>query len=110
MKLVNKVTDESYIQWVEKFVIDVINSASINCEEVIIDDIEFSKRVFLVVDNEEYDIRTWNFYPLDSDDNGKTCAEIVDYTLFKMVTDDNGDSYGEEVWEGRLRIDWNNNI
>lgn len=110
MKLVNKVTDESYIQWVEKFVTDVINSASINCEEVIIDDIEFSKRVFLVVDNEKYDIRTWNFYPLEMDDNGKTCAEIVNYTLFKMIVDNNGNGYGEEVWEGRLRIDWNNNI
>ena len=61
MNLINKVTEESYTQWIEKFVTDVLNKGNVSCKEVIIEDIEFSKRVFLVVDEEEYDIRTWNF-------------------------------------------------
>ena len=110
MNLINKVTEESYAQWIEKFVIDVLNKCNVECNEVIIEDIEFSKRVFLVVDGEEYDIRTWNFHPVSEDKNGKTCAEIVDYTLFKMVMDNNGNGHGEEVGEGRLNIEWKNEI
>ena len=108
MKLINKVTEESYIQWIEKFVTDVLNKGNIKCDEVVIDDIEFSKRVFLTVDGEEFDIRTWNFRPSKKDENGQTCAEMVEYTLFKMVADELG-SYGEEVDEGYLRIEWENN-
>ena len=44
------------------------------------------------------------------DKNGKTCAEIVDYTLFKIVMDNNGNGHGEEVGEGRLNIEWKNEI
>ena len=75
---------------------------------MVIDDIEFSKRVFLTVDGEEFDIRTWNFRPSKKDENGQTCAEMVEYTLFKMFSDELG-SYGEEVDEGYLRIEWENN-
>ena len=110
MKLINKVTEESYIQWIEQFVMDVINKAKLNCKKVVIGDIEFSKRIFLTIDEEEYDIRTWNFHPVSEDENGETCAEIVDYTLFKMIMDNNGNGHGEEVDEGRLRIEWNNAI
>lgn len=46
MKVISKVTEESYIQWIEQFVMDVINKATLNCKEIIIDDIEFSKRIF----------------------------------------------------------------
>ena len=110
MNLINKVTEESYVQWIERFVVNVINKAKLNCNEVVIDDIEFSKRIFLTIDAEEYDIRTWNFHPVGEDKNGKTCAEIVDYTLFKMVMDNNGNGHGEEVGEGRLNIEWKNEI
>lgn len=108
MKLVNRVTEESYTQWIEKFVTDVLDIGEISGDEVIIEDIEFSKRVFLTVDGEEYTIRTWNFHPVEVDNNGKTCAEMVDYTLFKMVSDELG-SHGEEMDEGYLRIEWENN-
>ena len=50
MNLINKVTEESYTQWIEKFVTDVLNKGNVSCKEVIIEDTEFSKRVFLVVD------------------------------------------------------------
>ena len=107
MNLINKVTEESYTQWIEKFVTDVLNKCKVDCKEVIIENIEFSKRVFLVVDGEEYDIRTWNFRPAKKDKKGHTCAEIVEYTLFKMRVDKHG-YHGEEVDEGCLRIEWKN--
>ena len=44
MNLINKVTEDSYVQWIERFVVNVINKAKLNCKEVVIDDIEFSKR------------------------------------------------------------------
>ena len=108
MNLKNNVTEESYVQWIKKFVVDVLNKGNVVYDEVIIEDIEFSKRVFLVVDGKEYDIRTWNFRPAKKDKNGQTCAEMVEYTLFKMVDDEHG-FHGEEVDEGRLRIEWKNN-
>ena len=49
MKIINKVTEESYAQWIEDFVKTVINKANLDCKEVIIDDIEFSKYIFLII-------------------------------------------------------------
>ena len=108
MKIINKVTEESYVQWIEKFVRNVLYKERITYTEASIEDIEFDKRIFLNVDGKEYDIRTWNFKPLDTDKNGNTCAEVVDYTLFKMVDDADGGSHGEEVGEGQFIIEWNN--
>lgn len=107
MKITNKVTDETYIQWIESFVKEVITRANISCNEVIIEDVEHSKRIFLTIDGEEYDIRTWNFRPAKKDKSGRTCAEMVDYTLFQMVKDNTG-SHGKEVSEGRNKIEWKN--
>lgn len=109
MKLINKVTEESYIQWIEKFVRNVLFRKELTCEEVIIEDIEFSKRIFLNIDGEEYTIRTWNFKPIDADENGETCAEMVEYTLFKMIVDEDGNGHGEEVGDGSFIIEWVNN-
>lgn len=63
---------------------------------------------FLKIDGEDYDIRTWNFYPIKQDSNGKTCAELVRYTLFKMIWDEKGGGHGEEVDCGELKIEWKN--
>lgn len=107
MKIINKVTDSSYIQWVEKFVQDVLDRAQVSCNEVVIEDIEPRKRIFLTVDGEAYSIRTWNFRPVKKDDDGKTCAEMVEYTLYEMVRDNAG-SHGANVSAGTIRIDWKN--
>ena len=40
MNLTNNVTEESYTQWIEKFVTDVLNKGNVKCKEVIIEDIE----------------------------------------------------------------------
>ena len=48
------------------------------------------------------------FIQQKKDENGQTCAEMVEYTLFKMVADKLG-SHGEEVDEGYLMIEWKNN-
>lgn len=105
MKIINKVTDESYIQWIEKFVEKVTKRANIQCQEITVEDVEHSKRIFLTIDGEEYIIRTWNFHPVKKDEDGKTCAEMVGYTLYKMVMDNNG-SHGETVDEGKIKIEW----
>lgn len=108
MKIINKVTDESYIQWIEQFVKTVLERAELKCREVVITDIEHSKRIYLEIDGKEYDIRTWNFEPVNHDTNGDTCAENVRYTLFKMVSNGDGSGHGEEVDERTLRIEWKN--
>ena len=94
MKIINKVTDDGYIQWIENFVREVISKANLKCQEIVIEDIEWSKRVFLKVDGEEYDIRTWNFHPIKQDSDGKTCAELVRYTIFKTIWNGDGTGHG----------------
>lgn len=107
MKVVNKITDVNYVQWIEKFVTRVLKHAYIKCEEVVIEDIEPSKRIFIFVDGKEYDIRTWNYHIVKYDNNGIPCAERVDYTLFEVVKDNNG-SHGEIVDEDQTQIEWVN--
>ena len=112
MTIINKVVNDTlqtfgYGQWIEKFVKEVIKQARLECEEIIIDDIEFSKRIYLSVDNREYMIRTWNFHSVERDQNNKVCAEMVDYTLYEMIADETG-GHGNEVSNGMVRIDWKN--
>lgn len=109
MKIINKVTNEDYIQWIEDFVIKVLKHASIKHDETVICDIEPSRRIFIFVDDKEYDIRTWNYHVVKYDNNNIPCAENVEYTLFKIAQDDDG-SHGEIVDEGCIRIEWVNNI
>ena len=107
MKIINKVMDENYTQWIEKFVTRVLKHAYIKYEEVVIEDVEPSKRIFIFVDGKEYDIRTWNYHIVKYDNNGIPCAERVDYTLFEIVKDNNG-SHGEIVDEDQTQIEWVN--
>ena len=109
MKIINKVNDESYIQWIEKFVVDVLKSAraKVKCKEVVIEDIEPSRNISLSIDGKEYVIRTWNYHPIGTDLNGNTCAEDVEYTLYEMVEDEDG-AHGNEVDFGLIRITWRN--
>lgn len=109
MKIINKITDENYIQWIEKFVTRVLKHAYIKGKEVVIEDIEPSKRIFVSVDGEEYDIRTWNYHVVGYDNNGVPCKERVEYTLFKIVADNDG-SHGEIVDEDFTQIEWINNL
>ena len=109
MKITNKVMDENYTQWIEKFVTRVLKHAYIKCKEVVIEDIEPSKRIFIFVDGKEYDIRTWNYRPIRYDNNGVVCAERVEYTLFKIVPDNDG-SHGEVVDEDSTQIEWVNRL
>lgn len=107
MKIINKVTNEDYVQWIEKFVTRVLKHAYIKCKEVVIEDIEPSKRIFISIDGKEHDIRTWNYHIVKYDNNGIPCAERVEYTLFKIVSDDDG-SHGEVIDEDWTQIEWVN--
>lgn len=106
MKVTNKVNDPDYVQWIEKFVIQVIKKSKLACKEVVIDDVEDSKRIYLDVDGEEYAIRTWNFHFVKKDEKDRTCAEMVDYSLYKMIDDGDGSGHGEEVCNDSLMIEW----
>ena len=106
MIIVNKVTDIDYIQWIEKFVKDVLGK-NFDDKTIEIVDIEPSRRIFLIIDDEEYCIRTWNFNVVDLDDNDIPCAERVEWTLFKYVKDKSG-SHGEELDDGNTVIEWKN--
>lgn len=108
MKIIDKVNDKGYIQWIEDFIKHVIQKSKISCEEVVIEDIEYSKRIYLSIDGKEYVIRTWNFHSVKKDEQNHTCAEIVDYTLFKMIDDGDDGSHGEEICKGSIRIKWKN--
>ena len=105
MKIINRVDNDTlqifgYEQWIEKFVKDVVNQVKFKCKVVTIEDIEFSKRIILSIDGKEYNIRTWSFHPVN-DFHG----EIVDYTLFEIIKDENG-GYGNEISNGMVRIKW----
>lgn len=106
-KVTNKVTEKKYTQWIEGFVRTVIYNAGIGCKELVIDDIEESKRIFLLVDGKEYTIRTWSFIPAEEDEKGHVCAETVSYTLYKTVKDETG-SHGEKIFDETCSIDWEN--
>lgn len=108
MRIVNKVTEKTYIQWIKEFVSKVISLSGLSCEEIIIEDIEYGKRIFLIIDGIDYDIRTWDFVPTDKDANNEICSEIVRYTLFKTVCDGDGGSHSEEVYSGSIKISWEN--
>lgn len=107
MRIINKVTDEGYIQWIEDFVRRVLQSAKLSYEEVVIKDIEPSERIFLTIDEKEYTLRTWGFHPVEKDANGNTNAEMVEYTVYEMVADESG-SHGKEVDFGMIKIEWKN--
>ena len=107
MRIINKVTDEGYIQWIENFVRQVLQKAKMSYEEVVIEDIEYSKRIYLAIDGKEYSLRTWNFHSVEKNANGNTNAEMVEYTLYEMVSDKDG-AHGKEVDFGMIKIEWKN--
>lgn len=107
MAIINKVTDKGYIQWIEEFVKRVLQIAKLPYEETVIEDIEPSERIFVTIDGTKYDIRTWGFHPVEKDENGNLCAEMVEYTLYEMVADENG-LHGKEVDFGMIKITWKN--
>lgn len=67
----------------------------LECNKVIIDDVDYD-RIYLTIDGEEYDIRTWSYRPIRLDSDGKVCAEMVRYTLFKMIMDDDNNGHGDK--------------
>ena len=111
MKIINNVNKEvlqtfGYEQWIEQFVENVINKARLECNEVTIIDLD-GKTIYLSIDGQEYNLRTWNFHPVKRDENNIVCAEMVDYTLYEMVKDETG-GHGNEISNGMTRIDWKN--
>ena len=107
MKIKSNIENSNYTQWIIGFVESVIKKADIKCDEVVIDEV-VDKRMWLTIDGSEYAIRTWDFVPVRYDSQDRPCAERVDYTLFKDVSDGNGGGHGEEVCHGVEIIRWDN--
>ncbi len=107
MAIINKVTEKSYVKWIEEFVCKVIEHANINFDKVEIEYIEFDKRIFIKVDGVDYTIRTWNFHPIGTDFQGIPCCELVEYSLFSESL---GFASAKEVDKGEIEIQWENEI
>lgn len=102
--IINKVTYENYTHWIEYFVQRVLTESNVDYGEVVITDIDYGNRIFLSIDGEEYIVRTLEFIPVKGNEgweDGESCAESVEYTLYKMVKDQ---VYGVEVYEGIITI------
>lgn len=107
MSVINKVTDDNYVKWVEEFVCKVLKNANIEFNTVEIEDVEPDKRIFIKVDGIDYIVRTWNFHLVGTDMQGIPCCELVDYSLF--ITSENTEfRSGEELDEGKIEIQWEN--
>ena len=100
--MINKLDESSYIQWIEPFVANVLKKSNVNYKEVIINDMEGCKRIFLIIDSIEYTIRIWDFIVTKVDSKNKPCIAMINYTLFKQVIDGN---YSEEIFEGFEEIE-----
>lgn len=105
MMIINKITEESYVKWIEEFVCKVLENANIEFYIAEIEDIETNKRIFIKVDDKDYIIRTWNFHPVGTDFQGITCCELVEYSLFFESLDFVS---GKEVDKGKIEIQWEN--
>lgn len=45
MEIINKVTEDSYVKWIEEFVCQVLEKANVDFDIVEIKDVEFDKRI-----------------------------------------------------------------
>ena len=104
--IINKLEDSSDIQWIESFVTKVLEKSGVSYSEAIIDTMESSKRIYLIIDGNEYTIRTWDFTVTKTDANNIPCAEMIDYTLYKQVEEEGG--YHKDIVEGSEEIEWIN--
>ena len=108
MKIINKVDNTNCRQWVGELTKQAIQNSKLDCTEVVIEEFDFSERIFLKINETEYTIRIWDFNPLNRDKKGDICRAIATYTLFMMVEEEDGGSYGEEIDYNTLMIAWKN--
>lgn len=98
-----------YSEWLDNFIEDVFNKSNINENELIISDIEPSKRIFLEnPQGKEYTIRTWNFIVTKEDDNKLPCSEDVEWDLY--FYENKTDTSGKNIKYGISNIEWENKI
>ena len=110
MTIIDTIKQPGFTQWIDGFVVDILEAAKIHANEAVITDL-YNKRIYLMVDGQEYMIRTRNFFPAGRDENGITCSENVEYTLYA------GHEHCEEISDpisltvtasGILNIHWIN--
>lgn len=106
MKITNQTQADNPNGWIECFVQQVLENARIECEQVLIEEIEEEKHIYLDADGEKYDIRLWAFLPIAADLNGMVCTENVQYMLYRKKSS-NGKEF-EEIDDDFIRIERGN--
>lgn len=107
MEIINNTQAANPNGWIESFVEEVMENAKVSCSQVLIEEIEEEKHIFLDADGEKYDIRLWAFLPIAADLNGMVCTENVQYMLYRKKSPDNKE-YLEQVDDDFIRIERGN--
>lgn len=105
--VINILDKSCYIPWIETLVESVLEKSGVGYQEIIIEGMEGSKRIFLTVDGVEYTIRIWDVSATKIDQNNRPCAARIEYTLFKQVEGDVG-NYSIDIFEDYEEIEWDN--
>lgn len=108
MKIINKVDNANCRQWVGELTKQAIQNSRLVCTEVVIEEFDFSDRIFLKINEADFTIRIWDIHLLDSDKEAHIFRAIVSYTLFIMIKEDDGSGHGEVIDHNSLTIVWRN--
>lgn len=117
MYVIDDVKLPGFSQWCPSFVEEVLSSTHLRfggkkMDTVIIDDID-ENRIFLSIHGFPFIIRTWSYTPCEQDSDGKTCAEMVEYTLFFAGTEYKSElgrisANGTPMYSDVRKIQWTN--
>lgn len=107
MEIINNTQADNPNGWIESFVEEVLENAKVCCRQVMIEEIEEEKHIFLDADGEKYDIRLWAFLPIAADLNGMVCTENVQYMLYRKKSSADKE-YAEQIDDDFIRIERGN--
>lgn len=106
MRIINKVDNANCRQWVKELTKQAIQNSKLDCSKVVIEEFDFSKRIFLKINGAEYTIKILEFLPLDCNKKGHICRAIISYTLFMIIEEEDGSDHSEEIDYNVLKITW----
>lgn len=115
MKVIDSVKMPGFVQWCANFVKRVILAAHLQIDGKDVDTVEIveieDKRIYLSICGLPFIIRTWNYIPCEQDEQGMTCGEQVEYTLFldqEYTVDGVTSLNGRPIHGGVRKIRWSN--
>ena len=108
MEIINNMQADNPNGWIESFVEEVLENAKVCCRQVMIEEIEEEKHIFLDADGEKYDIRLWAFLPIAADLNGMVCTENVQQYMLYRKKSSADKEYAEQIDDDFIRIERGN--